>query len=306
MSKRAEEKVNCFEGGCPSVSLSLHCTLAGGVGDPEVVPFWNSLIIKILCDKSNLFIYFQEQYFVRHSGTAFLRFPVATSPCTCASWPYPLPSFKCYAAAVDLPVTGARIQFVVRVSPLLFLVPIFAQDDTSSTGVDCEVKTGIQQSAKILRCTATGHWSFELSSGGADNKLYCGDQKYNYFVSYLFLHHNSSDKSRHPDRTTTMSGVQLLQLDGGGWPRQITLQPSTGQAQEERKVQRERARTWMCRPRLGNSWWCQELRIYLRSRWGCLFRIGQILCIPVEFHLHSVVESGVCRFIWRDEEEMNE
>lgn len=74
-----------------------------------------------------------------------------------------------------------------------------------------EVKTGIQQSAKILRCTATG-WSFELSSGGADNKLYCGDQKYNYFVSYLFLHHNSSDKSRHPDRMTTMSGGQLLLL----------------------------------------------------------------------------------------------
>lgn len=137
MSKRAEEKVNCFLDGCPSVRLSVHCTLAGGIGDPEVVPFWNSLIIKILCDKSNLFIYFQEQYFVRHSGTAFLRFPVATSSCTltCASWPYPLPSFKCYAA-VDLPVTSARIQFVVRVSPLLFLVPIFAQDGRRHDGVD--------------------------------------------------------------------------------------------------------------------------------------------------------------------------
>lgn len=39
-------------------------------GDPEVVPLWNSLIIKIFSDKSNLFIYFQEQYFVGHSGTA--------------------------------------------------------------------------------------------------------------------------------------------------------------------------------------------------------------------------------------------
>lgn len=149
------------------------------------------------------------------SGTLELHFcafqlPPPPALSTCASWPYPLPSFKCYAA-VDLPVTGARIQFVVRVS-LLFSssFPYLPRTD-DDTMASTEVKTGIQQSAKILRCTATG-WSFELSSGGADNKLYCGDQKYNYFVSYLFLHHNSSDKSRHPDRMTTMSGGQLLLL----------------------------------------------------------------------------------------------
>lgn len=226
MSKRAEEKVNCFEGGCPSVSLSLHCTLAGGVGDPEVVPFWNSLIIKILCDKSNLFIYFQEQYFVRHSGTAFLRFTVATSPCTLHLCILAVSSAIVQVLCRRRRSTSDWCTYSVCCPCLSSSLPRSHICPGRHDGVDCEVKTGIQQSAKILRCTATGHWSFELSSG--DNKLYCGDQKYNYFVSYLFLHHNSSDKSRHPDRTT-MSGVQLLQLDGGGWPGQITLhRTSTG------------------------------------------------------------------------------
>lgn len=44
-------------------------------------------------------------------------------------------------------------------------------------------------------------WSFELSSGGSDNKLCCGDQKYNYFVSYLFLHHNSCPRRQKPTPT---------------------------------------------------------------------------------------------------------
>lgn len=305
MSKRAEEKVNCFLGGCPSARLSLHCTLAGGVGDPEVVPFWNSLIIKILCDKSNLFIYFQEQYFVRHSGTAFLRFPVATSPCTLHLCILAVSSAIVQVLCRRRRSTSDWCTYSVCCPCLSSSLPRSHICPGRHDGVDCEVKTGIQVNNKVQRSfvvqpLATGR----LNCPVVALTINCIAVTRNIIISFRIYFCIIIP----PTKADTRTGRPWVVCNYFNWMVVVDLgkSPSIGQAQEERKVQRERARTWMCRPRSGNSWWCQELRIYLRSRWGCLFRIGQILCIPVEFHLHSVVESGVCRFIWRDEEEMNE